>query len=66
MKRTLLVLIIGALLGGAVVYNLMNDRDAFSNPFESDSLLDDIKDEGEELLEDSVDSLKEGLEDLKD
>ena len=66
MKRMLLVLIIGALAGGTVVYNLMNDRDPFANPFQSDSLLNRVKDGGSELLEDGADSIREGLNELSD
>lgn len=62
MKRTLLVLIIGAAAGGTVMYNLMNDRDPFSNPFKSDSLLDQMKDTGSDFLEDTVGDLKDNIE----
>jgi hypothetical protein len=62
MKRTLLVLIIGAAAGGAVMYNVMNDRDPLSNPFKSDSLLEQMKDSGADLIEDTVDDLKDNIE----
>lgn len=63
MKRTLLVLIVGAAAGGTVMYNVMNDRDPLSNPFKSDSLLDQVKDKGSDLFENSVDSIKDNIED---
>ena len=63
MKRTLLVLIIGAAAGGTVMYNVMNDRDPFSNPLESDSFIDQVKGAGSDLLEDTVGNLKEDIED---
>lgn len=66
MKRTLIVLIIGALLGVVVVYNLMNDRDPFANPFKSDSLLERVKDRGSDLLEDGADTLRDGLNELSE
>lgn len=65
MKRNFIILIIGLLAGAWVGSNLVRDREPFSNPFKADSLLDQLKDNGSDLLENSKDALQDGIDKLK-
>jgi len=65
MKRNLIILIIGLLLGAWIGPNLIRDRDPFANPLQSDALVDRLKDGGSDLLEGSKDVLQDGIDKLK-
>ena len=65
MKRNLIILIIGLLLGAWIGSNLVRDRDPFANPFKSDALMDRLKDGGSDLLEGGKDVLQDGIDKLK-
>ena len=51
MKKSLLLLLVGALLGAWVGVNLYKGNAPFSNPFEYDSVIDQLQHEGSDLLD---------------
>ncbi len=56
-KRNLLILLIGALLGAWLGSNWIRDRDLLANPFKEDTVMDKLRHSGSGLLDSGKDAL---------
>lgn len=66
MKKNNIIIIIVVMLGAWVGSNLARDRDLFDNPFRAATPLEKLKGAGSNVLEDSVDAIKDGVDKLTD
>ena len=62
--KKLLLLAIAVAVGMWVGFNLAKGNDPFANPFDSDSVVDQLRDSGETLLKDGGSALKKGIDQI--